>query len=300
MPRVAANTVIRTADNSVPMQMEVKPKPDGLTKIQNGEIKKKVPNDVMKRRRNYRLSNLLKPKAPINVLTELTKQGEVTFEKPISDQLSHLVKVSALYDEKTFEGVGPTKNIAKNICSEAIVQYIAFKACEKDAAGELPKGTHGEEETPWTALARLALFKMFNDWQAQGAVLPRELMSGKGAPTAAPGATDTTGDVQMKDATNGVPKKREPKGPQVPKVLPEDAATRHPVSLLHEMCGALNYESVSEGVSPNFVFHMSVLVKDQKFTGTAKSKKEAKKNCATEVMRNIYGVNYPPVIKTEQ
>ena len=37
-------------------------------------------------------------------------------------------------------------------------------------------------------------------------MLPRELMSGKGAPTAAPGATDTTGDVQMKDATNGVPK----------------------------------------------------------------------------------------------
>jgi hypothetical protein len=292
MPRVAANT-------AVPMQMDVKPKPDWLNKIQSGEIKKKISNEVLKRRRNHRLANLLKPKAPINVLIELTKQGEVTFEKPISDQVSRLIKVSASYDAKTFEGVGPTKNIAKNICSEAILQYIAFKACEKDAQREdIVRGSHGEEETPWTALASVALFKMFNDWQAQGAVLPAVLMSGKGAPGAAPGATDMTGDVQMKEA-NGAPKAKKSAKPRAEKTLPEDAATRHPVSMLHEMCGTMDYETVSEGITPNIVYHMSVLVKDQKFTGSAKTKKEAKKNCAAEVMRNIFGVNYPPEIKTE-
>jgi len=94
MPRVAANP-------AVPMQMDVKPKPDWLNKIQSGEIqKKKISNEVLKRRRNHRLANLLKPKAPINVLAELTKQGEVTFEKAISDQVSRLIKVSALYDSK--------------------------------------------------------------------------------------------------------------------------------------------------------------------------------------------------------
>jgi len=291
MPRVAANP-------AVPMQMDVKPKPDWLNKIQSGEIQKtKISNDVLKRRRNHRLANLLKPKAPINVLAELTKQGEVTFEKAISDQVSRLIKVSALYDSKTFEGVGPTKNIAKNICSEAILQYIAFKACERDAAKEdIPKGSHGEEETPWTALASVALFKMFNDWQAQGAVLPSVLM--KGTPAAGPGATDMTGDVQMKEA-NGAPKPKKSAKPRAEKTLPEDAATRHPVSMLHEMCGSMDYETVSEGLTPNVVYHMSVLVQDQKFTGTAKTKKEAKKNCAMEVMRNIFGVNYPPQIKTE-
>ena len=34
-----------------------------------------------------------------------------------------------------------------------------------------------EEVTPWTALASLALFKLFNDWQAQGIHLPAELLA---------------------------------------------------------------------------------------------------------------------------
>ncbi len=32
-----------------------------------------------------------------------------------------------------------------------------------------------EDETPWMQLASLALFKLFNDWQAQGFVMPSEL-----------------------------------------------------------------------------------------------------------------------------
>lgn len=32
------------------------------------------------------------------------------------------------------------------------------------------------DETPWAQLASLALFKLFNDWQAQGHVLPPELL----------------------------------------------------------------------------------------------------------------------------
>ena len=67
---------------------------------------------------------------------------------------------------------------------------------------------------------------MFNI-QAQGAVLPSVLM--KGTPAAGPGATDMTGDVQMKEA-NGAPKPKKSAKPRAEKTLPEDAATRHPVS----------------------------------------------------------------------
>jgi hypothetical protein len=303
MPRVA----------STPVQAQAKMETDGgqangasglknsaewLTKIKDGAIHK-VPKDVQKRRRNYRLGRLLNPKAPMVVLQELTKQGEVTFEKYISDPMSHLIKCSAKYDGQTFEGVGPTKNIAKNICSEAILQYIAFKACERDQAGtgiSSKEGPHREEETPWTALASVALFKMFNDWQAQGAVIPAELM--KCVPRPAPANPAMAEDVKMEDAKKTV----KPAKPRAEKTLPADAASRHPVQMLHEMLGTMNYETVTDGYPlKEVVYHMSVLVNDQKYTGSAKNKKDAKKQCAMEVMRNVYCVEYPEsqAIKSE-
>lgn len=302
MPRVAATTT-----NQVKMETDGSTatnngdsKPDWLSKKKNGQITK-PPKDVQKRRRNSRLGKLLNPKPPVMVLMELTNQGEVTFEKYISDPMSRLLKCTGQYDGQTFEGVGPTKNIAKNICSEAILQYIAFKACEKDQAGAAAattnKGIHSEEETPWSALASVALFKMFNDWQAQGAVIPPELM--KCVPKAAANIEQQAAlmeDVKMVDAQAKKPAAAKPPKPEKkkePKQLPADAATRHPVQMLHEMVGACNYETVSEGSPPEVIYYMSVVVSGQMYTGSAKNKKDAKKKCAMEVMRNVYGVVYP-------
>jgi len=303
MPRVAATTTqVKMETDGSAATNNGDAKKDWLAKKKDGQITK-IPKDVLKRRRNCRLGRLLNPKPPVMVLMELTKQGEVTFEKYISDPMSRLLKCTAQYDGQTFEGVGPTKNIAKNICSEAILQYIAFKACEKDNAGAAAsanKGPHTEEETPWTALASVALFKMFNDWQAQGAVIPPELM--KCVPRAAgnieQAAAALVEDVKMEDAQAKKPAAAAAKPPKPvktkePKKLPEDAATRHPVGLLHEMVGACNFETVSEGSQPEVLFYMSVVVSGQMYTGSAKTKKEAKKKCAMEVMRNVYGVVYP-------
>ncbi len=46
---------------------------------------------------------------------------------------------------------------------------------------ENPRNT--EDETPWAALASLGLFKLFNDWQAMGYNVPKELSK---PPDAAP------------------------------------------------------------------------------------------------------------------
>ena len=40
-------------------------------------------------------------------------------------------------------------------------------AQDQAEAASATKGPHSEEETPWTALASVALFKMFNDWQVK-------------------------------------------------------------------------------------------------------------------------------------
>ena len=111
-------------------------------------------------------------------------------------------------------GTGPSKQIAKNICAEHCIQYIVTKRCteSKNKAAEavkqaaaaasatpaegadnngaaaaaaggatapaVPEGLKPHEmtdETPWAQLASLALFKLFNDWQAQGFAIPAEL-----------------------------------------------------------------------------------------------------------------------------
>ena len=109
-------------------------------------------------------------------------------------------------------GTGPSKQIAKNICAEHCIQYIVTKRCTESknkaaeavkqaaaaasatpaegadnngaaassgaAAPAVPEGLKPHEmtdETPWAQLASLALFKLFNDWQAQGFAIPAEL-----------------------------------------------------------------------------------------------------------------------------
>ena len=62
-----------------------------------------------------------------------------------------------------------------------VLQYITTKSClgakEEDGDdedmdgnqenGDKSKRPEMESETPWVSLASLALFKLFNDWQAQ-------------------------------------------------------------------------------------------------------------------------------------
>merc|ERR1719445_2217789 len=67
-----------------------------------------------------------------------------------------------------------------------VLQYITTKSClgakddegdDEDMEGNQENGEKSkrpemESETPWVSLASLALFKLFNDWQAQGYQLP--------------------------------------------------------------------------------------------------------------------------------
>merc|ERR1712203_612204 len=104
------------------------------------------------------------------------------------------------YDNQTFTGLGPRKEIAKNICAEQVLQYITTKSClgakddegdDEDMEGNQENGEKSkrpemESETPWVSLASLALFKLFNDWQAQGYQLPPGIFRPSGSSTANP------------------------------------------------------------------------------------------------------------------
>lgn len=280
-----------------------------LQRTKEGGVKK-IPKEVQKRRRNYRLKKMLTPKAPIMVLHELLGQTSVHYDvsEPLPRQtpMPALYTAKTIYDEQTFSGMGPSKSIAKNICAEQVLQYITTKSCkskiEDDDEGNQENGDGGdkpkrslETDTPWVSLASLALFKLFNDWQSQGYVVPAGMMRGSQIHI---GGTDhgTDGTTATGEGVEAKPKKKQPAEPKEPKTLPENAQDKHPVQLLNEMVGPLEYEQTGQtGTPPSCIFTLAVTVNGETFSGQGKSKKEAKKAAAISAVGSLYNVHYPSV-----
>jgi len=300
-----------------------KKKPSWLNRSKEGGIKK-LPKEVIRRRRNFRLKKMLTPKAPIMVLNELLGQTKVIYE--VSEPTPQVIRTQPAlytarteYDNQTFTGLGPRKEIAKNICAEQVLQYITTKSClgAKDddgddeemegnqENGDKAKRPEMESETPWVSLASLALFKLFNDWQAQGYQLPPGIFRGpSGSSLANTNAAAISAKLAAGKALAAVnasqppqaaaPKQKKPVTPKGEKSLPENPQTKHPVQLLNEMSGPLVYEQTGQtGVPPNCIFTMAVTVNGTTYSGQGKSKKEAKKAAAISAVAEIYCVHYP-------
>merc|ERR1712192_304962 len=304
-----------------------KKKPSWLNRSKEGGIKK-LPKEVVRRRRNFRLKKMLTPKAPIMVLNELLGQTKVIYE--VSEPTPQLIRTQPAlytarteYDNQKFTGLGPRKEIAKNICAEQVLQYITTKSClgakdedgdDEDMDGNQENGDKSkrpemESETPWVSLASLALFKLFNDWQAQGYQLPPGIFrgpSGSGpsmanvnpaaisAKVAAASRAAVAASQPPQAATPNAPKQKKPPAPKGEKTLPENPQTKHPVQLLNEMTGPLVYEQTGQtGVPPNCIFTMAVTVNGTTYSGQGKSKKEAKKAAAISAVAELYCVHYP-------
>jgi len=108
---------------------ETEKKKPWLQRTKEGGVKK-IPKEVQKRRRNYRLKKMLTPKAPIMVLHELLGQSSVQYEmsEPAPAPMRNmpiLYTAKTQYDNQTFAGVGPSKSIAKNICAEQVTQLVS-------------------------------------------------------------------------------------------------------------------------------------------------------------------------------
>jgi len=276
---------------------EKSPKKDWTHRITEGLIKK-VPKDVQKRRRNFRLKRMIIPKNPVMILNELLGK---TIQFDVADPLQHgpnfYFMARTVYEGQEFIGNGPSKTIAKNIAAEHLLQYITTQTCVKQEAetGDQEKPQTFETETPWTALASLAMFKLFNDWQAQGYTLPSELVKNSACtnwqqqqdkfPGLAP--EDTVSEKKQK------PKKEKVEKVRVDKSLPENPLMRHPVQLLNEMKGQLDYEETGrEGVPPNCIFTITVQIGEEKFSGQGKTKKDAKKGAAEAALSKFYDLKY--------
>ena len=158
-----------------------------------------------------------------------------------------------------------------------------------------------EDDTPWLQLASLALFKLFNDWQAQGFVIPQDLMknnneiAGNGAQMAATGNGNGTMDVNMAAAP-----KAEGQKPKQAKKMPDNPTERHPVQLLNELRGGVTFVVAgSSGVTPNIIFTLGCEIDGTQYTGVGRNKKDAKKHCAMEALKVLYNIQYPGTLTAE-
>ena len=93
---------------------------------------KPVSAAVKKKRANYRLRKMLSPKSPLMVVNEMV--GSVTYnfvDAPVGGGMApgipHLFTAQCIVDGQTFAGTGPSKQIAKNICAEHVIQYVVTK-----------------------------------------------------------------------------------------------------------------------------------------------------------------------------
>merc|ERR1719461_1055037 len=122
------------------------------------------------------------------VLNEIVGGVNYTFVDTPSQMMTpgipHLFTAQCEIEGENFQGTGPSKQIAKNICAEHVIQFVVTKKCnESRAKAQLTDPNQKqpmEDDTPWLQLASLALFKLFNDWQAQGYVIPSELLKTEG------------------------------------------------------------------------------------------------------------------------
>jgi len=75
--------------------------------------------------------------------------------------------------------------------------------------------------------------------------------------------------------------------------MPTDGSieSKNPVAFLNEIRGALDYVLVGTwGSGNNTVFTMGVNIDGVAYSGAASNKKDAKKNCAKEILAKLYGI----------
>jgi len=301
-----------------------------------GGVRKSVPKAVVRRRNNARIKKMVLPKAPVQVLNELVGPGNVTTKVMPSNSANmmggpRMFSVMITVEGEDFSGCGPTKAMARNLAAEAAVHKIAMARFQQKSENANAKNGR-EDNTPWGALASLALFKLFSDWRANGYTLPSQLctkeletskqeaypggMGGSGAKMEAGfDFTDESGAFHNFQTPNkqsgnmfnmmmaqnammmrqaGVSMKRQGGMGGGGKGAPA-GEDKHPVSLLLEKRGKDNpveFECSEEGDMPKKTYIMSCKIDKKTYTGKANSKKEAKKMAAIQAVKDLYGVTY--------
>jgi len=301
----------RTAKQQVQM-----PAPEPMEEVSLKRPWSKVDADgkVIKRKKvpgakNIRIRKYVTPRNALSCLNELVP-GVVfnTEEGGVGQQYG----VSVTLEDNTYHGYGPSKQIAKQNAAEAALVSFVKPPVPKTGPGE--ENEKMEDKTPWAALAAFAMYKLFNDWkegrigtqaQAGGAALPtnpsfdlRNHLTRK--------MNATAPSAEMNDAITahlGTPaaagakvaevggKGNAPAAMKPAAKVPDNAASVHPVMVLHQMRPGIQYTTNKTTGDDNMpYFYASVNIDGQEFTGEGSSLKKAKFFLARDAIYALFGV----------
>jgi len=236
------------------------------------------PKPVPPPKNSFKLRRLIAPKPPVTVLMELIGGKSTATWKFIDnpedvevdydmEDAGQLFTAQVTVDGEEYSGTASSKTDAKNAAAENAVKELVNKKCNEGVV------MSNEDPTPWAALASLALHKLYADWQSQGYILPPDLVGIPGVPSNQVG--------RAPKAAGGGSKM--------------DDTAKHPVQLLNEKNGKpVEYELKAKvGEGPTAVFIMVATIDEVVYTGEARNKKDAKKNCALKILKEKHEITYP-------
>jgi len=262
------------------------------------------------------MKQLVAPKPPNKILNEMMG-GPMKYEycenPPLPPGVQETEKMHTLkvtIDGDVSSGTGPSHEIAKNIAAEhAIMGVVARRyGAINDMVAKGMKSKEElllEDETPFE-LASIAIFKMLNEWEANGFHLPQDLEdvlytshrfvpvkermgwirgSNLGYTTA---LQDDQGGQEHPGHWPGARKR--------PMRMPDQKAleNKNPIAFLNEVRGTVEYVDLGQwGVHPNITYTVGANIEGIPYSGTSDNKKEAKKQCAIDILTRLYRITIP-------
>ncbi|KAH8420314.1 hypothetical protein KR009_009028, partial [Drosophila setifemur] len=246
-----------------------------------------------KLRQNRQLRKSLLPKNALMALNELkgVHISDFSIDSNSEGGFTAIVTVNL----KSYEGKGLSKTAAKNgACEKALRDFIISKMKprgnrrKEDAASEEAMDTKEEEEEapeddlPMLNLASFAIYKLFAEWERDGYTVP-ELHPQSQSTQPAAGDPAPTAPVDPK----------EPKKAPIRTQLPPNWETMHPATLLCIMRPGISFVDFGlEASKPNSPQVMGVVVDNQEFTASGRSKKIARRNVGVNACNTLFGTNF--------
>jgi len=265
------------------------------------------------------MKQLVAPKPPNKILNEMMG-GPMKYEycenPPLPPGVQETEKMHTLkvtIDGDVSSGTGPSHEIAKNIAAEhAIMGVVARRyGAINDMVAKGMKSKEElllEDETPFE-LASIAIFKMLNEWEANGFHLPQDLEdvlytshrfvpvkermgwirgSNLGYTTALQDQDQSQGGQDYQGHWPGARKR--------PMRMPDQKAleNKNPIAFLNEVRGTVEYVDLGQwGVYPNITYTVGANIEGIPYSGTSDNKKEAKKQCAIDILTRLYRITIP-------
>jgi len=178
----------------------------------------------------------------------------------------------AVVGEDRYSGDGLSKNDARSMAAERAIQGEILQRCEQNSSVNKKLAT--EDYCPWAIIASLSLYKMYEQWQQQGYIMPKELTDLPNANTVVKLAPPGTNQ----------------NNPLAGTWMDKDDPDKPPLARVNEMIArsgiSSNFTQTDEtDISGTKMFTWELQINNKyTYKASAKSKKQAKHECALKAI----------------